>query len=1356
MKTKIYLIILYVLFISSYGVQAQNTLSTLPALAVSGGARGITFNIHANNAITVTEIGSASNNGMLTFIEIWYKTTAISGTPTINVANGWTLLGMIPSMNITSGATSITSIPIPLNINIPIGDTYGFFLGCASGSIGYKNYISGATNFSDINASIQTGANIGYSGAAPNPGIAVSQFTGRIKYNLTGPVYNPVANFFPSQLLATSLPTDTVWVNSPFKILANSANSTRSYWRLPDFSTLNLGYNTQAVQYETQSYIDTAKYNNTFKYTFNTPGLKRVKILSINESNRLAYRDTITKYIYVDTPNAKPIVNFSANRVKIGIGDYASFSDLSLNGSNQWYWSFTPGCNLCTTSPYFQNFFAGLTDQNPLFFGGDPGIYSICLQAWNARGWDTICKKDYIEVLNSINICSGIGASQSSKDKGFMFGPSGPGLSYTRSQLAGCQGFLLQPCADSIYLFVERIKLLPSDSLVIHSGSNANAPVLAKLGGSHVNLLPPAIKNFGIKGGSRLFIRFQVGATSPPYPYDSAGFTIRWDIKPASFGIPVSKMEVADTIYSLQPILFKSTSTGTQMQYSWDTDGNGIYDSTGASTTRTFSITSAQYKKICLVTYNCLGSDTTCKNVLFLPITSSPVVRFIVDKIHGFNTDTFFFTDKSLFGPATWKWTFTPGTIQFLMGTSSNSRNPIVRFTANSCYTVKLVASNSIGADSLTKTCFITIVSYNTPGCLSNINLSDGSIGISRVILQAGIDTSTTAITPCYEWVQGNQIASLYRGKKHALTITRPGTSSPMDRKAWIDYNRDGDFTTNELVMNELNATNIQRTDSILISNTQPIGKVRMRVGVTYAGTQLVSSVTFLGLFKDYNISFPMDLIKPTIILNGSATINAFIHTPFIDPGVTAIDNIEGNISNKCTVIGSVDTSKTGYNLLRYFVTDLYGNSSDTLSRTVFVVLNQSGPTITLMGSQNHYLEVYHKYTEPGFIARTSLGADINNLVVVTSTIDTAHFGNYTVTYFVTDAFGTASTYRNITVGDTTKPVLVLPPNNIYKHHVGTSIDLLKIISATDNYWPPNAITIYKTGTVDVNTLGFYPVCYDAVDSSNNVCTTTCIQVQVGDFKPPVITLNGTDTIAIEVYSGFIDPWVSVTDNYWVASSVSVIRKGTVNTNLTGSYKLWYVATDPSGNKDSVSRLVKVVNLTKPRVNLLNVFSVTWPNNILYVDAPVLLEDDINTDAEMRPFFNWPDSALIKMALPYPPGLYSLHYKVKDLDGNVSDPVTRSVYMINTGIGELMNIEKLMTIYPNPVDGLLFMQLRELQNEDVQIAVLDMMGKELFNKTIKANTLQTETLDLQTIPKGFYLLKVQTGQSIYMKKLQVN
>ncbi len=1173
----------------------------------------------------------------------------------------------------------------------------------------------------------------------------------------------PIANFFPSQATTSSVPNDTVWLSSPYNLVSTSTNASRSYWDLPGENPLNPGYARGNVAWTTQQYIDTAKYSQKFKYTFNRRGFWPVRLLAINDYKRDSLRDSIVKYIWVDTPNIVPVPNFFAARTKIGIGDYASLVDISSNGPNQWYWTFTPTCNLCATPPYFNNFFAGPTDQNPLFFGGDPGKFSICLQVWNARGWDTVCKPDYIEVLNSINICSGSGATSSSEDKGFMFGPSGPGLSYTRSQLTGCQGFLLQPCADSIFLFVDRIKMLPSDSLVIYNGSSASAPVLRKIGGSNVSLLPLSIINNGIRGGSRLFVKFQVGTTPPPVPYDSAGFSIRWAIMPASYGKPISRIVIPDTIFSLQPAVYANASTGTLMQYSWDTDGNGVYDSTGATTTRSFLITTPQFKKLCLVTYNCVGGDTSCKNVLFLPTTTKPVVRFDADKVQGFNTDTFWFTDKSLFGPSIWKWTMTPAaSVQFLMGTSANSRNPIVRFTSRTKFTVKLVATNMYGTDSLIKIDYINIGAYDQPQCLTDINLADGSIGISRVTLQNGIDTAVNAYNPCYQMITGLQSANLYRGKKHLLTVVRPGISSPMDRKAWLDFNMDGLFTNDELVMSDMNKTTLSKTDTINVSNTQRLGSTRMRVGATYAGTQLNSSVLFLGVFRDYIVSFPNDTVKPTISLVDLSTIYTEVHKAYVEPGVIANDNFEGNISNKLETLGTVDTSKVGPNYLRYIVRDLYGNVSDTLSRTVFVVLNQTGPTITLVGSSSVFMEVFNKYNEPGFVAKDNQGNIINSQVVISSNLDTSKLGIYTITYTIVDAFGFVRiTSRAITVGDTTRPWLQTPQNNIFTQQVGSAIDLSKIVMPKDNYWGTNYLTLTWTGTVDVNNVGTYYVLYNVRDNSGNIGNEVLIEIRVKDTKPPVVTLKGESPMNVEVYSGFVDPWVNVTDNYWAPATVSVIRKGTVISNKTGVYILWYVATDPSGNKDSVSREVRVVDSSKPVVNLLNIYEVNLPRWKEYVDPQVQLVDNYNTDAEMRANLVIINSLPKNTAGNYfgnSPGLYSIRYKVKDLAGNESVEAQRTINVLEStiGINDVMNIDRLMSVYPNPSNGLIYMRLADIQNEDVQITVLDMLGKEILHTSIKGNNLQAEELNLQQSPKGFYLLKVQTGQNIYMKKLQIN
>jgi PKD repeat protein len=847
-----------------------------------------------------------------------------------------------------------------------------------------------------------------------------------------------------------------------------------------------------------------------------------------------------------------------------------------------------------------------------------------------------------------------------------------------------------------------------------------------------------------------------------PPSYDSAGFSIRWEALPATYGKPTASMIVQDTVFSLQPVNYTSTSTGTLMQYSWDTDGNGIYDSSAASVNRTFLITTPSYKKVCLVAYNCVGSDTTCKFVLFLPTTQKPTPRFVADKVQGFNTDTFRFTDLSLYGPSSWKWTFTPATAQYLLGTSSTSKNPVMRFTQRTKYTVKLVATNLYGSDSVTVVDYVNIGAYDEPQCLSDINLADGSIGISRVVLESGIDTSVNAYNPCYRLIGGLQAANLYRGKKHAISVSRPATTSPMDRKAWIDFNMDGLFTNDELVLSDMNAQVLTKMDSVNVSTTQRLGSTRMRVGVTYANTQLNPSVTFLGTFRDYVVNFPMDTVRPTATLNGSSTFYTEINKTFVDPGITATDNVEGNISSKYEVFGTVNTSLVGPNYLKYVVRDLYNNVSDTLRRTVYVILNQTGPTLVLDSPTNVYVEVYNKYTEPGFTAKDNQGFPINNQVVISSTLDTAVIGVYGKVYTVVDAFGLIATaQRTITVGDTTAPV-VTPKSSPYVQQVGSAIDLTKVVTVSDNYWPADFLTLTVQGTVDVNSVGVYFVKYVARDNSGNLGKEVTVRIDVKDTKAPTIKLNGITPMNHEVKTTFNDPGVLVNDNYWPANTVVVTKKGLINVNVLGDYTIWYIATDPSGNKDSISRLVRVIDRTAPYIDLLNINEVNLQRWHEYVDAPIALVDNFNTDAQMR-------GTLLRInSLPKNAagnhfgdvvGLFSVRYTVTDLSGNTSAQAVRTIKVFEpepNGLNNIMNIERFMSVYPNPSTGIFNMRLADAQTQDVQVLVYDMLGKLVHKQTLKGNNLQAQELDLSGAPKGFYLLRVQSGEQVYSRKIQVN
>ena len=108
----------------------------------------------------------------------------------------------------------------------------------------------------------------------------------------------------------------------------------------------------------------------------------------------------------------------------------------------------------------------------------------------------------------------------------------------------------------------------------------------------------------------------------------------------------------------------------------------------------------------------------------------------------------------------------------------------------------------------------------------------------------------------------------------------------------------------------------------------------------TFDYTLIVSSAsnsaTFNGSIAVVNNSDNSDTTAPSITLTGEATINLSVGDTFTDPGVTASDDVDGDITSSITTSGSVDTSTAGTYVIVYSVSDTAGNSS-SIDRTVIV-----------------------------------------------------------------------------------------------------------------------------------------------------------------------------------------------------------------------------------------------------------------------------------------------------------------------------------------------------------------------------------------------------------------------------------
>ena len=157
-----------------------------------------------------------------------------------------------------------------------------------------------------------------------------------------------------------------------------------------------------------------------------------------------------------------------------------------------------------------------------------------------------------------------------------------------------------------------------------------------------------------------------------------------------------------------------------------------------------------------------------------------------------------------------------------------------------------------------------------------------------------------------------------------------------------IIFRADGSFT---IVTGNTNITGQFNVDSnTTISLTQdntPFGSITSLVltnGFISFSIELNGGCTE-DVDGDRDDDYDEDLdttLPPVISLIGETTIYLDLGDAFSDPGATAEDNIDGDITASITTSGTVDSSTLGTYIIAYSVSDAAGNSS-SIDRTVIV-----------------------------------------------------------------------------------------------------------------------------------------------------------------------------------------------------------------------------------------------------------------------------------------------------------------------------------------------------------------------------------------------------------------------------------
>lgn len=1101
-----------------------------------------------------------------------------------------------------------------------------------------------------------------------------------------------------------------------------------------------------------------------YSTSFPAVGVFNMKLLSTNCQGT----DSIIKPITVINPTAPPVPDFVASITTIEQYERVTLYDISSNGPTQWQWVVYDS----TSSPLFPITYdltsferVGGPNYAPIFEMPDLGKFCVKMRAFNGFNggswspWKVKCP--YLQVIPLTIYPIGFGPNETQSSYGQIYDHGGPNLNYGNQRGEGSDRLKIQPCgATKINLTITQFKTADaSDVLYVHDGQNSLGEPLHPSGGFNKNTvtkLPFTVtatsgsmylyfesNNSGVDSGFSGYYTSELGAQTPPVAQWTAPLNPGWNRVPVKFvnssfnelGIPTREWEVYDGFF---PTIYY----GAEIEHTFFSDGQ--YD-------------------VCLNVQTCTGYSRYCSTIDIVTPSEQTDLDMRASSRRpalGELDSIIAISDKA----DRWKWTIFPNNYTFQPGSSLNTQIMELKFSKPGAYTFTLRAWNSLDSANTVKTIardkYVVVLDY----CNPTSNLLSADIGINNVKLKRGsdvlLDNTSTSGESYYTNYSSLKMPKVTYGETYSVEVSRSTNVDPATRKVWIDWNIDGDFDdAGELVLNESVSNNFTTSANFTVPDymTAFQGITRMRVGIGYSSFALSSCGPVpAGEFEDYYINIVNDNKAPEITLIGSDTITIEEGTlTFTDPGATASDPTEGDITSKIVTSTDLELSKVGFYTRTFDVTDASGNKAPTRTRVYVVIKDRTAPILTLNGNIADTVEVFSgPYSDPGYSAFDNVNGNLDLAVNVTGSVNTEMLGTYTLTYRVNDAANNESmATRTVTVVDRQKPVIVSKgSDNIQIGSVWVDLTYVE-----DNYDKNTVLerTPGYAGEVFSFEKGEYPIHYAATDGSGNVATPVTRVYVVDDFIPPTITLNTMDTVYHDVTLAYSSVSASATDNYYSGTDVQVKRiSSNVNPFVLGLYTEVFRATDKSNNVTLKTRYVRVVDRVAPEI---------WANNVtVHVGVEFNPFEGVFTrDNYYAPGVLMPRVEIVASDLNvYIPGVYSISYRVTDPSGNVSDVLNRVVYVAygvdNSVSVDDVTLDNIVSVYPNPASSEVRISFTGVVKNDVKIEMFNIVGSVVATMDVATNDLNDGvTINVSDLPEGIYLVKLTSGNQVTTKRIVV-
>jgi hypothetical protein len=156
------------------------------------------------------------------------------------------------------------------------------------------------------------------------------------------------------------------------------------------------------------------------------------------------------------------------------------------------------------------------------------------------------------------------------------------------------------------------------------------------------------------------------------------------------------------------------------------------------------------------------------------------------------------------------------------------------------------------------------------------------------------------------------------------------------------------------------------------------------------------------------------------------------------------------------------------------------------------------------------------------------------------------------------------------------------------------------------------------------------------------------------DTIPPVISIQGPDTISIEVFGAYIAPKVTASDDQDGDLSNSVSSSGYVNTFRIGYYGIIYTVSDRAGNIGTAVLTVHVEDTIKPSIKLVGDATQLISVKTHYPDSGVVTADNYQKVLTVDTFGSFYQKFNDPKGFTTDTGAYSIVYRTIDSSGNMA------------------------------------------------------------------------------------------------------